>query len=62
NHYDSIPNSWVKHDSSDDTTGVAPWDNSSMPALILLKKPLSLRAAFFVFNSLSEIYIQLLEL
>ena len=29
----TISNSWVKHNSGDDTAGVALWDNSSMPAL-----------------------------
>ena len=29
----TISNSCVKHNSGDDTAGVALWDNSSMPAL-----------------------------
>lgn len=28
-----IPNSVVKHYSGEDTTGVAPWENSSVPGL-----------------------------
>jgi hypothetical protein len=31
-HFDSIPNSIVKRNSSDDTSRVADWDNSSVPS------------------------------
>ena len=34
-HFDSIPNSTVKRSCGDDTLGVASWDNSSMPRLLL---------------------------
>jgi hypothetical protein len=30
-HFDSIPNSIVKRCGGEDTWGVAPWDNSSVP-------------------------------
>jgi hypothetical protein len=34
NHFDSIPNSIVKHCSGEDSEGVAPCQNSSMPGLL----------------------------
>ncbi len=40
-HFDSIPNSIVKHCSGEDSEGVAPRQNSSMPGSIM-KSPLNL--------------------
>jgi hypothetical protein len=45
-HFDSIPNSIVKRCGGEDTWGVAPWDNSSVPGSffspqLLIIKPLS---------------------
>jgi hypothetical protein len=39
NHSDPFPNSVVKHSCGDDSWGVAPCQNSSMPSLILEKAP-----------------------
>ena len=46
----SIPNSVVKHDSGNDTFGVAHWNNSSMPELIFQLKAFLLADKRKAFN------------
>ncbi len=40
-HFDSIPNSTVKRCCGQDTWGVAPWDNSSVPGSFFRNQKLS---------------------
>ncbi len=54
-HFDSIPNSTVKRCCGQDTWGVAPWDNSSVPGSFLAKSSLVLEG-FLLFKQNSNFF------